>query len=190
MFQTPFHQSKTSPRQSCYKFCSLLLDSTLTHPPIRAPTKCLLAQSFPPQVFLPRTLHSINKLFRNYFFQPEPGSVLAHLFFFRFNFCSSFDTSSTDYDHHQHHQQQLQQHFARLQPNQSQRRSFTTKFEPLFRSVSSGLTPPSSAAPSTSSSSVVVARSCLPPAPQHPSTHNKERNFFHIRLARQQRRLQ
>lgn len=86
--------------------------------------------------------------FPKLFFSTRSLSVLAHLFFFRFNFCFSFDTSSVDYDHHHHHhyhRQQLQR--STLQDcNRIREPSFTTKFEPLFRSVSSRLTTPLSSA--------------------------------------------
>lgn len=70
----------------------------------------MLAQSFP-QVFLslfafnsPFSAHLFfhsKKLFQNYsphqrWTQPRP-SILAHLIFFGFNFCSSFDTLSTNH---------------------------------------------------------------------------------------------
>lgn len=66
----------------------------------------MLAQSFP-QVFLslfafnsPFSAHLFfhsNKLFQNYSPQQRRPSVLAHLIFFGFNFCSSFDTLSTNH---------------------------------------------------------------------------------------------
>lgn len=106
-----------------------------------------------------------------------------HLFFFRFNFCSSFDTSSTGYDHHRRHQQQLLQHFARLQPNQSQRRApqqnLNHSFD-RFLLVSLHFI-----------SAVVAALSSAPSSSIHQLT-NKELNFFHIRLrsGRQQQQQQ
>lgn len=106
MFHTPFHQSKTSPWKSCYKFCSLPCCSIpLSKTSLQSGHQLnarLLAQSFPPQVFLPRTLSLSPLLFTastNFsetilFNQSLALAVLAHLFFFRFNFYSSFDTSS------------------------------------------------------------------------------------------------
>lgn len=171
----------------------LLLNSALTQPSIRAPNKCLLAQSFPPLVFLPFTLYRSLFLFttstnfsKTILSHQSSFSVLPHLFFFRFNFCSSFDTSSTGLDQHRRHQQQLLQHFARLQPNRSQPRApqqnLNHSFD-RFLLVSLHFI-----------SAVVATLSSIPSSSIHQLT-NKELNFFNIRLRlgwhrQKQRRLQ
>lgn len=95
----------------------------------------------------------------------SPLSVLPHLFFFRFNFCSSFNTSSTGYDHHHRHQQQLLQHFARLQPNRTQPRApqqnLNHSFD-RFLLVSLHFI-----------SAVVATLSSTPQQLQHPSTYKQ-----------------
>lgn len=104
----------------------------------------------------------------------SPLSVLPHLFFFRFNFCSSFNTSSTGYDHHHRHQQQLLQHFARLQPNRTQPRApqqnLNHSFD-RFLLVSLHFI-----------SAVVATLSSTPSSSSIHQLTNKELNFFHIRL--------
>lgn len=181
-FKLPFHQSKTSPRQSCYKFCLLLLDSALTHPPIRAPTKCLLAQSFPPQVFLTRTLSLYSsqhpQTFPKLFF--STGASLYWLTYFSsdliFALLSTLHLRTTTTINSSC--SSTLQDCNRIRANRELHNENLNHSFDRFLLVSLHLLLLLHQHPHLLKLYTLVRLQ-----PQHPSTHNKERNFFHIRLA-------